>query len=754
MKRLTGYIIEKYSCMTGAYTCNRLVEEAGKRGIDLQIIGIADVTIGSSEAEHLEGDQGSVVYYKGQPLAPCDFIINRYKYGHLKDAIGKLAKRTYNDTDIFNVYINKYMQVCHLQSEAFYMPKFMLGTAMTDFAQIVEVLGVPFVAKGLESAQGAEIFLISSEEDLRLLGQQYSADKEYLFEEYISTSYGRDIRFYSIRGQVIACMTREAVSGFKANVALGAQVRAYPIDAGIRQTAKDIYEQTGLDFLGIDLLFGKDKPYFCEINVMPGIEGMERATGVNVAGAIIDTIWEDFHLEDYVYASYLKAEPYLDYHAPDSQKRNPAFSKDIIVKRAGKPTALVTGSKGKGSVAKMIAEIMGVHRKTGLMTSPHILEFRERFQIQGEPVSEKALNLAIMRVKPEFDAVEQTLSTGEYISPMGIQTAAALELFGTADVDFQVMECGKGVAYDDVNQVPHEYGVINRIFLEHTRELGSALKEIAENKAAIMTGCVTAGQEKRQVIFTAKQEPEVMEVLTIRAQEKDCELRVYGKDFWCENIMFTRQGMCFDVVTTNNCYEGLQIPLLGTYQAENCALAVALCEEVLGALKLSKVKEALKWLEWPGRLEILSGAPLTILDACINRYSSQNVLEALKRLQIPKANIILGIPMDKDYLGVAQAMQAVAGRMILTRSSNPHYKFGKEQLQALQEAGIEAQWADGIAEALELARTPLEQISPKDGKCTEAGARPEEVTDIPICILGTTSLIADVKKMAATPCPL
>ena len=66
------------------------------------------------------------------------------------------------------------------------------------------------------------------------------------------------------------------------------------IDYHNHLSAKDIYEQTGLDFLGIDLLFGKDKPYFCEINVMPGIEGMERATGVNVAGAIMDTIIGDF----------------------------------------------------------------------------------------------------------------------------------------------------------------------------------------------------------------------------------------------------------------------------------------------------------------------------------------------------------------------------------------------------------------------------------------------------------------------------
>ena len=177
------------------------------------------------------------------------------------------------------------------------MPKYMLGTSYTDFEVVTAKLGLPFVAKGLESSQGAEVFLIENKEDFQVLCETYAPDKEYLFEEYIAESYGRDIRFYSIRGEVIACMTREAVQGFKANVALGAGVREYPIDDNIRQAAKDIYEQTGLDFLGIDLLFGKDKPYFCEINVMPGIVGMERATGVNVAGAIIDTILGDFKHE-------------------------------------------------------------------------------------------------------------------------------------------------------------------------------------------------------------------------------------------------------------------------------------------------------------------------------------------------------------------------------------------------------------------------------------------------------------------------
>ena len=280
---LTGYIIEKYSFMKDAYTCHRILEEAAKRGVSLQIVGVADTTI---------TEDG--IYHKGERLDACDFVINRYKYGHIKDEIGALAKRTYNKTNIFNIYINKYMQVKNLRSEGFLMPKYMLGTGYTDFEVVTAKLGLPFVAKGLESSQGAEVFLIENKEDFQVLCETYDPDKEYLFEEYIAESYGKDIRFYSIRGKVIACMTREAVQGFKANVALGAGVREYPIDDNIRQAATDIYEQTGLDFLGIDLLFGKDKPYFCEINVMPGIEGMERATGVNVAGAIIDTILGDF----------------------------------------------------------------------------------------------------------------------------------------------------------------------------------------------------------------------------------------------------------------------------------------------------------------------------------------------------------------------------------------------------------------------------------------------------------------------------
>ena len=280
---MTGYIIEKYNKMTNAYTCNRLVEEAEKLGIDLKIIGIHDTIITEN-----------IIYNKGEKLEKRDFVINRYKWGKEKDEINSLAEKSYNTLDAYNIYINKYEQVKRLKSECFMVPKYVLGTSLSDYEDIINILGTPFVAKGLESSMGEQISLIEKREDLEDLYKQYGMGKEWLFEEFITTSFGRDMRFYSIRGEVVACMQRKSQGDFRANVALGASVEPYEITEKIRQIVKDIYEQTGLDFLGIDLLFGEEKPYFCEINVMPGLEGIEKASGVNVAKKIMETIKADF----------------------------------------------------------------------------------------------------------------------------------------------------------------------------------------------------------------------------------------------------------------------------------------------------------------------------------------------------------------------------------------------------------------------------------------------------------------------------
>lgn len=277
---VSGYIIEKYNNMASSYTCHRLLDEGRAVGMQLRIVGAQDC--------YLLGDQ---VHNQGEALPPVDFVINRYKWGHVKDALNALAGRSYNGKEAFNLYVNKYEQITRLDSDAFFKPKYVLGSYDTTFDDLRHWLGLPFVAKGLESSMGREIFLIENAQDWRQL--EGNPAKEWLFEEFIATSFGRDLRLFSVRGQAVACMMRQSQNDFRANVALGSKVVPVTIDPNLRQIADDIWQQTHLDFVGIDLLYGEERYCFCEINVMPGLEGIETASGKNIAGMIVGTISND-----------------------------------------------------------------------------------------------------------------------------------------------------------------------------------------------------------------------------------------------------------------------------------------------------------------------------------------------------------------------------------------------------------------------------------------------------------------------------
>ena len=282
-RMLKGYIIEKYNNMGSAYTCARLAEEARKTGVTLDIVGVHDTVV-----------NGPFLENRGRRMERRDIVVNRYKWGHVKDGINALADRSYNRIEYYKPFIDKYVQLERLDSSFFTKPKYLLGTVLSDFDRLADQLGLPFVAKGLESSMGREIWLIRGKDDLAALSRAFPIEKEVLYEEFIATSYGRDLRLLGIRGEAVACMMRQSQSDFRANVALGGAVSRYPVNPELERIAADIYAQSKLDVVGIDLLFGRQGLVFCEINVMPGLEGIERATGVNVAGRALQMIKEDF----------------------------------------------------------------------------------------------------------------------------------------------------------------------------------------------------------------------------------------------------------------------------------------------------------------------------------------------------------------------------------------------------------------------------------------------------------------------------
>lgn len=280
---ISGYMIEKYNNMCGAYACRRLIEEGEKIGVFIKIIGIYDTYYTKDGLMN-----------NGELLHKRDFIINRYKYGKLKNEINKLADKTYNSIESFNIYMNKFEQVRRLESKNIVMPNYIMGLSSIPYENIKRNLRVPFVAKGLESSMGNEVMLIKNESDYHRLHMDFDKNKEWLYEEFIENSFGKDIRLYCIRGKIVAAMKRSSNGDFRANYSLGGCVENYEVNSQMKIVAKEIFEKTRLDFLGIDLLFGEENYIFCEINVMAGIKGIEAATGVNIAYNIVKVIKEDF----------------------------------------------------------------------------------------------------------------------------------------------------------------------------------------------------------------------------------------------------------------------------------------------------------------------------------------------------------------------------------------------------------------------------------------------------------------------------
>lgn len=419
--------------------------------------------------------------------------------------------------------------------------------------------------------------------------------------------------------------------------------------------------------------------------------------------------------ENLIYASYMRAEKHLDRNAPDAKKRHPEFSRELIRRSSGAPCVNVTGSKGKGSVAEMIAVIMGTQMRVGLMTSPHILQFRERFKINGEMIPADAFIRHMEALSPEIGTITEKLSETEFLSPVGIETALALRYFREQKTDLNVLEGGKGVQFDDVNNAPHDYAVINGIFAEHTRELGATVRDIARDKAHIITG-------EQKCVYSAPQTKEALEEIKKSAAEKGVPLKIYGEDFSAENIRFTQSGMLFDFESPVFSLENIRLPLLGEHQARNAALALSLCADILGAPDKEKIKEALAHIERPGRTEILSTEPFILLDACINAASAKEIRNVLSRLGIEKAAVVIGIPDDKDFAGVAKAMNDISALTVLTRSQNAHYVFTSRQKDTLAAMGISARWTDNVNDALNTAKQ----------------------SGLPVVILGTTSVVAEI----------
>lgn len=275
-----GILIATFNDMSGSYTCQRIIEECRNQDMGIVSVGIMD----SLYADGLVCNENLPSHY--------DYVINRYKLGHIKNILNSNAEKQYNNISRFNEYVDKFNQY-KLLSHYLSMPQSILARASCSFEKITDMVGLPFVSKGLDKSCGNEIFLIETKRQYLNLIATYGSEKEWVFQKYVAESRGKDIRIFSLRGKILSSMIRQNDDDFRSNYALGSKLKKCEITHDMKTIAEMIYEITGLDFVGIDLLLGKNELLLCEINVMPGLKGVESISNTNIAKKCIELIKND-----------------------------------------------------------------------------------------------------------------------------------------------------------------------------------------------------------------------------------------------------------------------------------------------------------------------------------------------------------------------------------------------------------------------------------------------------------------------------
>ncbi len=324
----------------------------------------------------------------------------------------------------------------------------------------------------------------------------------------------------------------------------------------------------------------------------------------------------------------------------------------------------VTGTNGKGSVCAFTAEILRRHGlRTGLYISPHLVDFRERISVDNRLVPERDVVQLAEELKEEMDSMAAE-SPEKQLTFFEFTTGLAFKYFSQRKVDIVVAEVGMGGRMDATNVLLPEATAITRIGLEHTSYLGGTLAEIAREKAGIIKQGVG--------LVACERDPEVLSIISSVCGKKGVRFRHIGRDFDVSHVRQSLRGTKFDYSDARS-FRDLRTRLIGKYQAENAAVAVALTE-VLSERGIHIADEAIRRsiqaTKWPGRLEVVSRDPLLIFDGSHNPDGVSMTVGILQELGLRPMTFVLGCMRDKDARGIVRALAPNATKIVSTHVNN------------------------------------------------------------------------------------
>ncbi len=353
----------------------------------------------------------------------------------------------------------------------------------------------------------------------------------------------------------------------------------------------------------------------------------------------------------------------------------------------------VAGTNGKGSTSAMIASALAqAGRKTGLYTSPHLIEPTERIQIGGRPETEAGFTRAFTAVHA---CAEELVTAGRipsHPSYFETVTAMALWLFRESNCDISVVEVGLGGRLDATNVIAPELTVITPVSFDHEAFLGNTLESIAGEKAGILKPHVP--------LVLGRQLPVAQQVITDRARNLGCPVRSVGAAGVASGIC-DAQGCDFTVDELP-----YRCALAGRHQVDNAVAAILACQEL--GVPIRAIQAGLENVSWPGRLERIRRDPDFVLDGAHNPAGAVALADYIREFKAERPVwLIYGAMRDKAIDEVTSFLFPLADRLILTAADLPRALRPEAILEVTGD--LEATVTRSVREAIGLAsRAPAE----------------------------------------------
>ena len=351
----------------------------------------------------------------------------------------------------------------------------------------------------------------------------------------------------------------------------------------------------------------------------------------------------------------------------------------------------IAGTNGKGSLAAMTSSILtAAGYKTGLTISPYVVDFRERFQIDGEMIPPRTLANLTEKVLDAIDAIEA--EGGEKPVEFEAVTALAFLWFAREKCDLVVLETGLGGRCDATNIVPHKLvAAITKIGYDHMEVLGDTLDKIAAEKAGII-------KEGSVVVNYPDQPVEAMGPILTAAAEAHTSIITPDKD----DLTLLRGKRLENRIDYGGYRAALGLP--GTHQANHAAMAVeialALWREFGYDISDDAILQGLADARMPARIEVLRRHPLLLLDGCHNPDGAKMLAATLTRADFEENLVgVLGVLADKDYKDMLSDLAPCFAK-IYTVTPNCPRALSAEELQKEARFHTDAEAADSVADAI------------------------------------------------------